>query len=211
MKQATRARVSELSDVLTISRGIPTKDTAPSGELGVLSVTDLRKGAPAKRFVDRTVLRTSAVRIPNSGDVLIALEGAGVGDSYVIPDGGAEFVPSQQVAVLRIRDRKKLDPWYLGAWLATEGARGQLRRLARGDAVQRIALKDLGSLLIPIWQFEKAQSSTAVPFRAFQDAIKAHRDIAECLESMCALMVEMHFGEASMIETMISLPDVEED
>lgn len=44
----------------------------------------------------------------------------------------------------------RTDPWYLGAWLSTEVGGEQLRRLARGSGIQRIAMKDLSSPTISV-------------------------------------------------------------
>jgi hypothetical protein len=129
---------------------------------------------------------------------LISLEGASAGDTFTVPEGSAEFVPSQQVAVVRVLDRSALNPWYLGAWLATEEARGQMRRLARGAAVQRIPVNDLAALDLPPWRTTTrgmAASGIGERFRIFQNAIKTHQDIVEHLESMCSLGIATDFDD----------------
>jgi hypothetical protein len=185
-------RLGALADGLTISRGVPTQVTAPSGQLPVLSVPELRTGAVAKRFVNEGVLGEAHQGIAVEEDVLISLEGAAAGEIFVVPGHFPNFVPSQQVAVIRILDRARLDPWYLGAFLSTESARNQMRRLARGEKVQRIPVKDLDTVTIPLLQIS-TQSSYGGSYRAYQKAIRAHRATAEHLERMCAADVETTF------------------
>jgi len=193
INDATPTRLSELTGALTINRGILTQVTAPHGQLPVLSVPELRTGAAAKRFVNEGALAEAHQGIAVEEDVLVALEGTAAGEIFVVPEDFPIFVPSQQVAVIRIQDRSRLDPWYLGAFLSTESARNQMRRLARGEKVQRIPVKDLHSVTIPLLP-ALAQSSNGGRHRAYQIAIRAHRETAQHLESMCAAEAEMNFA-----------------
>lgn len=186
-------RFGDLVDTMTITRGIPTQATASSGQLPVFSVPDLRSGSPAKRFVDPTALNT-ALDAATEGDVLIALEGAAAGEVFVVPEDFPRFVPSQQVAVIRIWNRSRLNPWYLGSFLSTEAAHAQLRRLTRGQKVQRIPLQDLDTLTIPLAP-PSAQTSVADQYRACQRAIRAHRETAQHLEKMCDALSELNFDD----------------
>src|SRR5207249_1841050 len=108
------------------------------GEVRVMSVAALRNAAPPKHYAQRIDLTEDDIAQP--GDVLVAIEGGTVGETLVVPEGLEEFVPSQQAATLRVRDLAHLDPWYLGAWLTSEPATEQLRRLARGLGIQRIPI-----------------------------------------------------------------------
>lgn len=190
---ATPTRLGALTDALTINRGIPTQITASHGKLPVLSVPELRTGAAAKRFVDGGGLSAAHHGIVVEEDVLVSLEGAAAGEIFVVPDDFPSFVPSQQVAVIRIQDRSRLDPWFVGAFLSTKSARNQMRRLARGEKVQRIPVKDLDSLTLPLFS-PSNQALYGNRYRAYQKAIRAHREIAQHLESMCAAESEMNFA-----------------
>ena len=192
MYGATPTRFGALTDALTINRGIPTQVTASRGQLPVLSVPELRTGADAKRFVNEGARTEAHQGIVVEEDVLVSLEGAAAGEIFVVPQDFPGFVPSQQVAVIRIQDRSRLDPWYVGAFLSTESARNQMRRLARGVKVQRIPVKDLDSLTIPLLSLT-AQTSYGSYYRAYQKAIRAHRETARHLEAMCATDMEMNF------------------
>jgi hypothetical protein len=194
MSSFTETRLADLSNVIAISRGIPTQATASVGELPVLSVTDLRLGSAARRFVDAEVLDDYDLWTPEAGDVLLSIEGGAVGETLVLGEGVAPFVPSQQVAIIHVLDETDLDAWYLGAWLATEPAREQLRRLARGSTIQRIPIKELQTLVIPMPPLE-IQRDLGERFLAFETAINAHGAIVTCLEQLRALDLAVAFAE----------------
>jgi restriction endonuclease S subunit len=129
--------------------------------------------------------------------VLIAVEGGTVGETMVVPDGIDEFVPSQQAATLRVVDTTRLDPWYLGAWFTTEPAREQIRRLARGTAIQRVPINDLASLTVRIPPVAD-QREIARRFRAFEGAIQAHRAVTACLQNLRDLDLVVTFTDPSV-------------
>ena len=116
-----------------------------------------------------------------------------------MPDGVDEFVPSQQAATLRTLDSSRLDPWFLGAWLSTEPAREQVRRLARGSGIQRIAMKDLSSLILRLPPLADQQTIGA-RFRAFETSIQSHRSVAACLAELRDLDLQVVFAERATAE-----------
>jgi restriction endonuclease S subunit len=186
-------RIGELHDLITITRGVPTQATAASSELPVFSVAELSGNSSTKRFIDKSTLTEAGLRIPTAGDTLISLEGATAGETFTVPVESDQFAASQQAAVVHVLDPAKLDPWYLGAWLTTDAAQGQLRRLGRGTGVRRIAIKDLSTLTMPMPMLPKQQRRIGQDFRTFQAAIKIHRDIADHLETMRVLRAELSF------------------
>ncbi len=187
----THPRLGELSDALTISRGIPTQETASSGQLPVYSVPELRTGIDPKRFTNQASLRHGKWSTAAEDDVLIAIEGAAAGEIFVVPDGFPRFVPSQQVAVISVQDRSRLDPWYLGAFLSLTSSRNQMRSLARGQKVQRIPLHDLNTVMISLPPLTQ-QASYGHHYRVYQRAIRAHREMAQYLEKMCSSNTEIN-------------------
>jgi hypothetical protein len=193
-------RLSDLGPSLTITRGFPTQRAAPEGDVRVMSVAMLRNDAAPRHFAERDDLADLGMQVAQPGDVLVAIEGATVGESLVVPPGIDEFVPSQQAATLRATDPAMLDPWYLGAWLSTDSAREQLRRLARGSGIQRIPLKDLGSLIVLVPPLE-AQREIGGQFRAFEAAIQSHRAVIACLEELRGLDLVLTFASITTDET----------
>jgi restriction endonuclease S subunit len=151
------------------------------GDIRVMSVAALRNGAPPRFFAELLDVAQSDFAQP--GDVLVAIEGGTVGETLVVPDDFEPFVPSQQAAACRIVNSSTLDPWYLGAWLTTEPATEQLRRLARGAGIQRIPLKELSSLIVPVAPIN-TQHEIGERFRAFDTAIRSHKAVAACLEEL---------------------------
>jgi hypothetical protein len=177
-------RLADLSDAISIHRGFPTQRATPDGDVRVMSIAALRNGSPPKFFADQPDLDDLGLAPARPGDVLISIEGGTVGETMVVPDGIGDFVPSQQVATLRVVGRDDLlDPGYIGAWLSAEPARGQLGRLARGSGIQRIALKDLGALVLRVPPLSD-QVEIGARYLAFEDAIRTHRAVAACLEDV---------------------------
>jgi len=192
-------RLGDLSD-LTITRGFPTQRAVPEGDVRVMSVAMLRNDAAPKHFAERDAVADLGMDVAQPGDVLVAIEGGTVGESLVVPPGIDEFVPSQQAAMLRVSDPTVLDPWYLGAWLTTDSAREQLRRLARGLGIQRVPLKDLGSLIVQVPPLE-TQRKIGEQFRAFETAIQSHRAVMGCLEELRSLDLVLTFASITTDET----------
>jgi len=186
-------RLGDLARVVTISKGFPTQRASQEGEVRVMSVAALRNQASPKYFADRDVINDAGLEPAQPGDVLVAVEGGTVGETLVVPDGVDEFVPSQQAATLRVIDPNRLDPWYLGAWLTTEPAQEQLRRLARGMAIQRIPIKDLASLTVSVPPLSD-QREIGRRFLAFENAIQSHRSVTACLEQLRDLDLVVTFA-----------------
>jgi restriction endonuclease S subunit len=168
-----------------------------------MSVAALRNATPPRYFAE--LLDVSESDFAQPGDVLVAIEGGTVGEALVVPDDIEPFVPSQQAATCRIVDPLTLDPWYLGAWLATEPATEQLRRLARGAGIQRIPLKELSSLIVPVAPID-TQREIGERFRAFDTAIRSHKVVAACLEELRTADLIISFADATLPTTTTHNP-----
>jgi Type I restriction modification DNA specificity domain len=193
-------RLGDLGSSLTVTKGFPTQRAVPEGDVRVMSVAMLRNTAAPKHFAERDALADLGMDVAQPGDVLVAIEGGTVGESLVVPPGLDEFVPSQQAATLRVTDPNLLDPGYLGAWLTTDAAREQLRRLARGLGIQRIPLKDLTSLIVQVPPLA-TQREIGEQFRAFEAAIESHRAVTACLEELRSLELILTFASITTDET----------
>lgn len=176
-------RLADLVPALTITKGFPTHRALAEGDVRVMSVAALRNDAMPKHFAEREDIADLSLDLAQPGDVLVAIEGGTVGETLVVPEGIADFVPSQQAATLRVTDITMLDPWYLGAWLTTQPAREHLRRLARGLGIQRIPIKDLMSLIVRVPPLQD-QREIGDRFRAFEIAAQSHRAVTACLEEL---------------------------
>ena len=188
-------RLSDLHRALKITRGFPTQHAAPEGDVRVMSIAGLRNDTPPKLFADRDAISDLGLETAQTGDVLIAVEGGTVGETMVVPAGIDEFVPSQQVATLRVVDTTSLDPLYLGAWFSTELAREQIRRLARGSAIQRVPVNDLASLTVMIPPLDD-QQEIGRRFLAFENAIQDHRAVTTCLQDLRDVDLIVTFADA---------------
>jgi hypothetical protein len=184
--------------VLKITRGYPTQRGIPEGHLPVMSVAALRNQTPPKFFADLAEMEDLQIGVAQPCDVLVSIEGGTVGEALVVPQDATDFVPSQQVATLRIVDTSRLVPWYLGAWLSTKSATEQLRRLARGGGIQRIPIKELSTVTLHVPPLAK-QQQIGERFRGFDAAIRSHRAVTACLEELRDLDLVMSFaGEANV-------------
>lgn len=166
-----------------VNRGFPTQRAQTEGDVRVLSVAALRSGTPPKHHAAIDDLTDLGLDVARPGDVLVAIEGGTIGEAIVVAEGEQPFVPSQQVATIRVVDTGILDPWYLGAWFSTDIAVEQLRRLARGAGIQRIAMKELDALILNLPPMA-VQREIGDRYRAFDRSIRLHREITACLEEL---------------------------
>ena len=176
-------RLADLGQVVAITKGFPTQRALPQGDVPVMSIAGLRNQSAPRHFADFADITDLRIDLGRPGDVLVSIEGATVGESLIVQSDFDEFVPSQQVATLRVIDTSTLDPWYLGAWLSTHAAREQLERLARGAGIQRIAMKELSSLTMQMPSLQE-QHEIGHRFIAFEKAIRSHRSVTACLEDL---------------------------
>ncbi len=193
MTASSETRLADLSEVISIGRGLQTQDTLPDGELPVLSVADLRGGVQPRRFADRAKAEAAGVAVPEPGTVLLTIEGGTVGEAHTVGELRSPFIPSQQAAAVCVVDPSRLDPWYLGAWLTTQTARERLRRLGRGTTIQRIPVQDLWSLTVPTPPVA-VQRDIGKRFRAFEAAIAGHRAVASCLDELRDVDIALAFS-----------------
>lgn len=182
-----------VASTATMSRGFPTQRSSPAG-IPVMSVAALRSGSQPRHFANSEDLEDLSLDLALPADVLIAVEGGTVGESMMVTGDEDSFVPSQQVAIVRVIDPAVVDPWYLGAWLASEQGRDRLRRLSRGSGIQRIALKDLGSLPIPLPPMNQ-QAQTGRHFRALENLIHRSRTVLESADQVRDAALALTFSE----------------
>jgi len=191
---ASDVRLGDLiPTVISLTKGFPTQRAIEHGDVPVMSVANLRNAAEPRHFADRGSMAEVGIESARPGDVLVAIEGGTVGETMVVSDGLPEFVPSQQAATLRVMDPSVIDPWYLGAWLATPPATEQLRRLARGAGIQRIPMKELPSLVVRLVPLDE-QHTVGERFQAFEAAIRHHREVAQCLGELRDLDLVVTFA-----------------
>ena len=176
-------RLGDLVPALTITKGFPTQRALPEGDVRVMSVAALRNTASPKHFAERDAIADLGLELAQPGDVLVAIEGGTVGETLVVPTASRSSFPLSRRRHCESPTPRRLDPWYLGAWSATEPAREQLRRLARGLGIQRIPIKDLASLIVRVPPLQD-QREIGDRFRAFENAIQSHRAVTACLEEL---------------------------
>jgi hypothetical protein len=186
-------RLGDLGSAFSITRGFPTQRATSHGPVPVLSLAAIRNDTPPKLFADWEDIHDLGLELAQPADVLIAIEGGTVGEAIVVPPAIYEFIPSQQVATLRVVDRTALDPWYLGAWLTSAPGREEITRLARGSGIQRVPIRELSSLLVRIPPIAD-QREIGERFFAFEDAIRSHRAVTACLQELRDLDLVVAFA-----------------
>lgn len=183
MSYSPFVRLADLTSAVSISRGFLTAKSAEAGEVPILSVAMIRNQSKARNFTNGATIDDLGMSLAIPGDVLLAIEGGTAGETVVVRDEEGPFVPSQQVATLRVVDGSVLDTWYLGAWMNTDATRDHVRRLARGAAIQRVPIKELGNLTVPLPPLAE-QRSIGMRFRSFEESIAGHRAVTACLEEL---------------------------
>jgi len=196
MSEFHDVRLADMSDVVTITKGFPTHRAASEGDVRVMSIAALRNQSEPRYFAGYEDIQDLKIEFGQPGEVLVSIEGGTVGETFTVQPDVQEFVPSQQVATLRVVDPGILDPLYLGAWLSTAAAQEQLQRLARGTGIQRIAMKELGSLVIKVPDLD-TQREIGQRFIAFEAAIRSHRAVAACLEELRDAELVVSFAHSS--------------
>lgn len=187
-------KLSGLRNVVRIARGIPTARTMTKGEIPVLSVAALVSNKAATAFVNMTDVDDVGALLSEPGDVLVAVEGGSVGDSFFVTPGSSLFVPSQQAVTIRIFDQSVIQPQYLAAWIASPIARQQLLRLARGAVIQRISLSDLTSFVIPLAPID-VQNQIGESMTAFAEAITEHKKVLNYLNKLREIELTSRFSD----------------
>jgi restriction endonuclease S subunit len=187
-------RLGDLDGAISIRRGFPTQRTSSDAPVPVLSLAAIRNDVPPKHFADWPDIDDLGLELARPDDVLIAIEGGTVGEALVVPPAVHEFVPSQQVATLRVVDRAAVDPWYLGAWLSTKVGREQMQRLARGSGIQRIPIGELSSLIIRMAP-RAEQVEIGRRYFAFEDSIRSHRAVTACIQKVRDLDLVVAFAD----------------
>lgn len=189
-------RLADLSEAVTITKGFPTHRAAPEGDVRVMSIAALRNQSEPRYFASYEDIQDLKIEFAQSGDVLVSIEGGTIGEAFTVQPDVEEFVPSQQVATLRVLNADVVDPLYLGAWLSTAAAQEQLERLARGMGIKRIAMKELGSLVVRVPDLD-TQHEIGRRFIAFEAAIRSHRAVTACLEELRDADLVVSFAHSS--------------
>ena len=183
-----------------VIRGVPTARTLDSGTIPVLSIADLRSGRAPRSFVEPEDLQDLGAMVAEPDDVLISIEGGTVGECLAVDDTRATFVPSQQVATVRVDGDALVDPWYLAAWLGSEEGERAVKMLAHGAAIQRIAIRDLESLQVKVLPLDE-QRRIGKLYQAFQRSIQSHRDAIIDLEMLLPIEVNQAIRHGSTPST----------
>jgi hypothetical protein len=177
-----------------VERGIPTSRTSIDGQYPVLSIAALRNGDTPTRFVDRDEMDAYGADGVHIGDVLVAIEGGTVGEAMVVTRDIEPFVPSQQVAVIRLGSSPTIDPWYLCAWLNSGEGQRRLMVFVRGAGIQRIAISDLMQIEVPVPD-DFRQNAIGERYRAFQESIRGHMQVLTGLKKLAAVESLISFSE----------------
>lgn len=206
MTKFQMSSVVELGSALELFRGFPTSRATEEGEIPSFSVATLRKGDSARHFASREDIVDVGAQIAQVADVLVAVEGGTVGESLVVVESMGEFVPSQQVATLRVSNLDLIDPWYLGAWLSSEMGRNSLLRLAQGAGIQRITYRNLETLQIALPVLEE-QRRIGEQFRVINESIRSHALVITHLEELRDAQLAATFSDLGRNEDESSSGD----
>jgi type I restriction enzyme S subunit len=166
----------------------------PEGSVPILSVASLIGDKEASAFIETDDIDQLGALISRPGDLLIAIEGGSVGDSFFVTPTLPLFVPSQQAVTVRVMEPSTLLPEYLAAWVSSPVGRQQLLRLARGGGIQRIALSDLLKLSVPMPPMD-VQRNIGDRLAGLSEAIAEHRKVLDALNELRELELTWLFRD----------------
>ena len=192
-------RLDQISGV-SVLRGLPTSRTVSEGDIPVRSIASLRHEERATRFANRDDLGRRQELVVQPGDLLVSIGGPDLGECVVVPDGGDLFIPTQQVAIVRMGTPREVDPWFLAAWFDSEHGRHQLDGLMRSTVVPRVSIDDMARIRIPVPDAE-VQERLAKRYRAFEESIEAHRVILADTQRLKDVELTLAFAGESTTTT----------
>jgi type I restriction enzyme M protein len=154
----------KLSEICTIRSGTTPPDRDEELEQGIvlLKTNDIRSNVLTNNNIDSYFFidETINVRMINTQlqaeDVLINIVGATtdvVGRTAFIPGDFPKANITQAMSLLRIKDRKSIDPCYLFSFLSCFYGNQQVRRIARPTGQYNMNLVEVGSINLPVIDF----------------------------------------------------------
>jgi hypothetical protein len=158
----------------------------------VVSVRDLIHGE-----VNRRVSTKTRGNLIGPGDILVTVGGHGIGSTYFCdPEAPFNAFPSQLTAIIRLGRSAGVRADYLAAWLAGQGFREELDRLAQGVALRRVGIQQLLSVQVPVPDLA-TQRLYADRGRYVRDLQRCQREFALALERFEDVEMTLYQGRLS--------------
>jgi len=177
----SRIHLSNIASV-QIHRGFDTSRSTATGSIAIESVASLRRGDNSPRLTTEDEIARQGLEVARVGDVLVTIEGS-IGDVYLVDDVLAPFIPSRQVATIRVSEGSPLNPVFLAAWLGSPEGKRELDTRSRGTTIQRIALREIENIEIPLPP-RGLQEQIAHRYVMMQTAIIEHQKAIALLDQL---------------------------
>jgi type I restriction enzyme S subunit len=142
--------------------------------------------------------RTSA----RCGDLLISIT-ADLGIIGVVPQGMGEAYVNQHIALVRL-NREKVNPWFLGNWLASHTGQRWFSRMNEAGAKAGLNLPTVGAMPVVLPTLEEQVAIAKVLTRA-DEGLVCHEEMLSKLQRLkTGLMQDLLTGKVS-VEPLLNL------
>ncbi|MCH7560267.1 MAG: restriction endonuclease subunit S [Thaumarchaeota archaeon] len=152
--------VQPLSEIATIFGGSTPKDGSSTEKgldkikfLKTLNIRDFYLDLETVYYISKLSHEKRKTSALQKNDVLLNIIGATlkvVGRVAIIPEDFGETNLNQNIVGIRVNDSKKIDPYYLMAYLGSELAQIQIAKLSRQASQVNLNSKEVGEILVPI-------------------------------------------------------------
>jgi type I restriction enzyme S subunit len=153
------------------------------------NIKDGRIDTTKLSYVDEeTYISRNKRATPQAGDIVISRE-APMGVAAIIPDN-FKCCMGQRLVLLKV-DRNKCDPQYLLYALMSQFVQAQIKRFdTTGSIVSNLNIKDLGNLIIPLIDNQRAVAQLV---KKIDDKIDGNKIISKHLEFIARLVYNYWF------------------
>ena len=119
-------------------------------------------------------------------DLIISKMGAPYKVAVASIQDGQKILANANLYIVTV-DEKRVDPYYLKAYLESAEGQAQLKKITVGATVQSIGVKDLKAMPIPLLPMEKQKRIAAEYKAAAENVLRIKEELREAIERMnCA-------------------------
>lgn len=167
--------LEKLAEVIMPGIFVPKEKRKLSGEFKIISPGNIQESlivdTDRDYFCDNLNIRNFENRKIGPGDILLTA----IGPKYkacIVPAEFQPSVPNQNIFVIRAKDNQYLN-MFLNSNTGFDNILKQIRRRSRGGVIERISIRDLKEIIIPIYPIDNL-NNIALPKEVFQQPYESH-------------------------------------